>query len=203
MINIQEILIASLQKRNIFHSEADFQHHLAWYIHTELKNIELRLEYPLSKSNSNRWEYCDIILKSPCNIGVELKYKTKAASTYVKDELFELKDQRAQDVGRYDFLKDVQRLENWCIENKIDFGYAIMLTNDSSYWSIPKNSNTVDKKFRLHSRKITGKLAWGKEASAGTMKNREKPIILLNEYELDWNDVYNSGFKYLFLQVKC
>jgi hypothetical protein len=43
MVNIQEILITSLKDRNIFHSEADFQHHLAWHIHTELQNPQLRL----------------------------------------------------------------------------------------------------------------------------------------------------------------
>ena len=107
--NIQEILKISLKDRNVFHSEADFQHHLAWCIHTELQDSKLRLEYPLSKNNSNRREYCDIVLKSPHNIGIELKYKTKLLTANVKNEYFELKNQGAQDIGRYDFLKDVQR----------------------------------------------------------------------------------------------
>ena len=166
-------------------------------------NPALRLEYPLSKNNSNRWEYCDIILKSPRNIGIELKYKTKLLTTNIGNECFELKNQGAQDIGRYDFLKDVQRLETWCIEKRIDFGYAIMLTNDNHYWSIPKRS-TVDKDFRLHNRKITGSLKWGNKASTGTMRNRENPITLKNKYMLEWKDIDNySDFKYIFLQVKC
>lgn len=203
MANIQEILTTCLKDRNIFHSEADFQHHLAWCIHTELQNPELRLEYPLSKDDSNRWEYCDIVLKSPCNIGIELKYKTKLFTTNIGSESFELKNQGAQDIGRYDFLKDVQRLETWCTEKRIDFGCAIILTNDNQYWSIPKK-DTIDKDFRLHNRKITGSLKWGDKASAGTMRSREKPIVLKNKYSLEWKDVNDSSdFRYIFLEVKC
>ncbi len=203
MVNIQEILITSLKDRNIFHSEADFQHHLAWHIHTELQNPQLRLEYPLSKNGSNRWEYCDIVLKSPCNIGIELKYKTKRFTTKIEGESFELKDQSAQDTGRYDFLKDVQRLETWCIEKRIDFGCAIILTNDSSYWS-ESEKDTVDKDFRIHNRQITGSLKWGEKASTGTMRSREKPIILKNEYSLEWKDVSSSSdFRYIYLEVKA
>ena len=200
MINIQKILTTSLKDRSIFHSEADFQHHLAWCIHTELKNSELRLEYPLLKNDLNGWEYCDIFIKSTCNIGIELKYKTKLLTTNIGSERFKLKNQQAQDIGRYDFLKDVQRLENWCNNKRIDFGYAIILTNDHLYWSSTKR-NTNDKDFRLHDRKITGKLRWEEKASAKILKKTGKSITLKNEYLLEWKDV-NSNFKYLFLQVK-
>ena len=208
MVNIQEILITSLKDRNIFHSEADFQHHLAWHIHTELQNPQLRLEYPLSKNGSNRWEYCDIVLKSPYNIGIELKYKTKRFTTKIEGESFELKDQSAQDEGRYDFLKDVKRLETWCKDGKINSGYAIILTNDSSYWTKPTKDDTKDKDFRLHNRKIIDKLDldWKKDTSKTTKKGRGG-FKLENEYSLEWKDVDsnvpNSNFRYILLKVEC
>jgi len=200
-MNIKNILTASLEKRCIFHSEADFQHHLAWLIHESSKAAKIRLEYPLSRDDSTRWEYCDILLNAPRRIGIELKYKTKLASINVGEERFELKNQAAQDIGRYDFLKDVLRLEKWCAEGTISSGYAIILTNDHTYWTPPKNENTVDKDFRIHNRVISGKLAWGEKASAGTMKKRESPIVLKNEYSLEWKDSPDSDFKYLFLSI--
>ncbi len=208
MVNIQEILITSLKDRNIFHSEADFQHHLAWHIHTELQNPQLRLEYPLSKNGSNSWEYCDIVLKSPYNIGIELKYKTKRFTTKIEGESFELKNQSAQDIGRYGFLKDVKRLETWCKDGKINSGYAIILTNDSSYWTKPTKDDTKDKDFRLHNRKIINKLDldWKKDTSKTTKKGRGG-FKLENEYSLEWKDVDsnvpNSNFRYILLKVEC
>lgn len=199
MTNIQEILIAALKERSIFHSEADFQHHFAWWIHTKLENAELRLEYPVSKDDSVRREYCDIVLKSPSNIGIEVKYKTNSLIKRVKQECFDLRES-PQDLARYDFLNDVQRLENWCLEKKIDCGYAILLTNHHLYWSAPRGY-TNDKNFRIHNRKITGELTWAPKSGAGT---KRKPIILKKEYELNWQDVDNSeGFRYLFVEVKC
>ena len=202
MKDINNILIASLHDRCIFHSEADFQHHLAWRIHQEIENAKLRLEYPLSKDDSNHWEYCDILLRTPNIIGLELKYKTKLLSTEVNEEYFELKNQGAQDTGRYDFLKDVSRLEKWCEQGRINIGYAIILTNDHLYWTSPSDKNTVDKEFRIHDRVISGRLSWGNNASAGTMKSREKPIALKEEYILKWKNSPNPGFKYLLLKIR-
>lgn len=200
MIDIKHILEASLNDRFIFHSEADFQHHLAWRIHQEIENSKIRLEYPLSKDESNRWEYCDILVQSPPITGLELKYKTKFLTTQINNEQFELKNQGAQDIGRYDFLKDISRLETWCDQGRIKIGYAIILTNDHSYWT-PPTRDTVDKEFRIHNRSISGKLSWGDEASAGTMKSRERPIALRSKHSIEWNDSPHPDFKYLLLKI--
>ena len=193
--------MAALQERCVFHSEADFQHHLAWHIHNELGHGEIRLEHPFLKSDSNHREYCDIVLKSPSRIGIELKYKTRSMSININGECFELKNQAAQDLGRYDFLKDVSRLKRWCIENRIGSGYAILLTNDRSYWTCPKKTNTADKDFRIHNRTVSGKLAWGSGASAGTTKGREARIVLHDKYDLEWKDTPRHDFKYLLLKI--
>lgn len=202
MIKIQDIITACLSERCIFHSEADFQHHLTWHIHSEVDDAELRLEFPLSKDDSNRWEYCDILLKAPYQLGIELKYKTILMSSVVGDEPFELKNQGAQDIGRYDFLKDVSRLEHWCTLGRIDSGCAIILTNDHSYWTPPRNINTIDRDFRIHNRTVSGALSWGQKASTGTTKNREQPIVLGNTYSLEWLDAPCDGFKYLLIDIK-
>ena len=201
MIDIKAILDSSLNDRCIFHSEADFQHHFSWRIHQEIADAKIRLEYPLSKDETNRWEYCDILIHTPQTLGLELKYKTKLLSTQVNGEQFELKNQGAQDIGRYDFLKDVSRLEKWSEQQRIDIGYAIILTNDHSYWT-PPIRETIDKDFRIHNGSISGELSWGDLVSAGSIKNREEPIVLKNEYSIEWTDTPHPDFKYLLLEIK-
>jgi len=93
--------------------------------------------------------------KTKKNIGLmELKYKTKSAEVVINGERFKLKNQSAQDTGRYDFLKDVSRLED-CVDKLPNaIGYAIFLTNDPLYWNFPRKTDTEDKDFRLYEGRI-------------------------------------------------
>jgi hypothetical protein len=59
-----------------------------------------------------------------------LKYKTRGLSVQIENEQYRLKDQSTQDVGRYDFIKDIQRLEHVSVGQKNFVGYAVLLTND-------------------------------------------------------------------------
>jgi hypothetical protein len=50
MLSLEDILEAMRDlstQRPIFHSEADFQHALAWYFHQQFPDAHIRLEYPL------------------------------------------------------------------------------------------------------------------------------------------------------------
>ncbi len=87
-------------------------------------------------------------------MAIELKYKTRKLHVNVEEEIFNLLDQSAQDIGRYDFLKDIQRLERIVFDRNDIAGYAVFLTNDSAYWITPRNSNTVDASFRIHQGRI-------------------------------------------------
>ena len=86
-------------------------------------------------------------------------------------------------------------------------GYAILLTNDSSYWKPSRNLRTVDQEFRLHEgRRIEGNLNWN-GASEGTMHKRKEAIKLKNSYHTRWegyseiNSKKNGKFRYLALRV--
>ena len=201
MINIKTILTSSLRERCIFHSEADFQHHLAWHIHKDVKTAKLRLEYPFPRIGSDRLEYCDILLRSPEKVGLELKYKTKAVVLDINGEDFRLRNHSARDTGRYDFLKDLSRLEQWLEQGRIDYGFVVMLSNDCQYWTIPQNGYLNDREFRIHNSTVSGILSWGERTSPNTMKSRKTPITLRNEYRLEWNDIHNSDFRYLLLKI--
>ena len=131
----------------MFHSEADFQHALAWQIHEAAPESQVRLEVSVIPVEAQGM-FLDIWLPVE-GIAIELKYKTRGLELEQDDESFALRNQSAQDQGRYDFLRDIQRLE--LMRSKLEqcrAGYAVLLTNDSSYWKVPTQRDTVDTDFR-------------------------------------------------------
>src|SRR5204863_66199 len=139
---------------------------------------------------------------------LELKYKTRRLDTDLDGEAYRLLDQSAQNQGRYDFLLDVARLEQLTTANSSIIGAAVLLTNDSSYWAPPGPGQPLDAAFRLHEGySLTGELAWGAAASAGTKAGREATIKLAGPYCAAWTDYYklsmqvNGAFRYLLVNV--
>lgn len=206
-MNIHSILSQLSQKRPIFHSEADFQHALAWEIHNNYPNASIRLE--INPYVNGQRAYIDILTRiGKTAYAIELKYKTRKLDTTHSGEAFHLLNQSAQDLGRYDFIKDVVRLERFIDIHPNAKGFAIFLTNDSSYWKEVLNRDTVDQAFRLYeNRMMEGKLIWGKRASAGTIRGRENYLSLSKKYHLRWNnfsqlsDDKKTSFKYLLLEI--
>ena len=188
MIEIGEVLSVLAKKRPVFHSEADFQHAFAWEIHQKLPTASVRLELPVQAKN--KFLHIDVwVAAQGAILAVELKYKTRGLSVKIGDEQYRLRDHSAQDIGRYDFMKDIQRLEQVAVAHQNITGYAILLTNDSAYWVEPANHSTVDANFRIHDGRIVeGVLAWGAKASDGTKKDREQPLELQGKYLLQWVD---------------
>ncbi len=187
-MEINKILSALAEQRPIFHSEADFQHAFAWEIHQQLPEASVRLELPVQVGK--QFLHIDVwVAYQDAVLAVELKYKTRGLSIQIGNEQYHLKNQSAQDIGRYDFLKDVQRLERVGAQHQNFKGYAILLTNDSAYWVKSTDFKTVDADFRLYDgRVIEGVLAWSDKASDGTKKNRERAIELQGKYRLCWTD---------------
>ncbi len=205
MLDIDAVLTDLSESRGVFHSEADFQHAVAWQLHKAMPDRQIRLEFNPFPAEHKRM-YVDIWLPSE-EVAVELKYPTRKLDSEWRGELFALRNQAAQDLIRYDFLKDIQRLERMVMENQAKVGVAILLTNDSSYWKQGRRA-TVDADFRIHeSRRLTGKLKWSDRASMGTTKNREAPIRLQGSYDVHWQDysVVPEGtyrrFRYLAVAV--
>jgi hypothetical protein len=188
MLEISEILADLAKKRSIFHSEADFQHAFAWEIHQKLSEASVRLELPVQIKS--QFLHIDVwVVNKDEVLAVELKYKTRGLSVQIGNEHYRLKDQSAQDIGRYDFLKDIQRLEQVAAVQSNFIGYAIFLTNDSAYWVKSLGRNTVDAEFRIDDARILkGTCSWGPHASIGTKKDREQPITLQNKYLIHWEN---------------
>ena len=123
-------------------------------------------------------------------LAIELKYLTSAVHADVAGEAFQLRSQAAQDLGRYDILKDLVRVERLVAAGLADRGIVVALTNDSTYWRGPgrgTSPNYADLRL-MEGRALDGTMAWGPATGAGTMRGREAPIELRGNYVCDWTD---------------
>lgn len=186
-LDFHTIITHLSQKRPIFHNEADFQHALAWEIREHHPDAKIRLEMKVHGPSTK--VYVDILaVHEGRKYAVELKYKTRRFECDIDGEVFSLNNHGAQDIGRYDVLKDLQRLEQMVAAGVVDEGTLVFLTNDSSYSSDPKEEKqTADQDFRLHEgRRVQGALTWGEQTGQGTMKGREEPLPIHGQYGLHW-----------------
>jgi hypothetical protein len=127
----------------------------------------------------------------------ELKYKTRATVVRVGTEVYSLQDHGAQPPGRYDFVKDVERLESITEGLPGSIAYAILLTNDSAYWCEPRSPGDTSAAFSLSDgRLLSGHLDWSAGASAGTKRKRQEPIDLKGRYTVRWRDYSDIGSRY-------
>jgi hypothetical protein len=208
MLDIDDVMAHLAIERPVFHSEADFQHALAWEIHRRLPDAAIRLELP--HALPHRPIHLDLWVRhGDAALAIELKYPTRAFVADIGGEEFALKNHGAQDLLRYDFIKDIQRVEQIVAGRDGVAGYAILLTNDPLIWRQGKDSS-IDAAFHLwEGRTLTGPVAWAAHAGAGTTKGRETPLALHGAYDLRWRDysqpdtAHDVRFRYLAVGVEA
>lgn len=187
MLNIHAVMTELAKTRAIFHSEADFQFALAWQIHEMMPDSQIRLEF---KPFSSERMYLDIWIRNQ-ETAIELKYLSRKLESKYGSEQFTLREQGAQDLIRYDFLKDIARIESVAQSSVAKRGLAILLTNDPLYWDRRRlrRANAIDINFHVHEgRAVTGELAWPDSAGKGTTQGRKEPITLRDSYNLRRRD---------------
>ena len=202
MLDIHALLNGLAAERPVFHSEADFQFALAWRIR-ERTGQPVRLEW---KPFARKGMYLDLWLPQT-GVAVELKYVTRRFDADWRGESFSLRNHAAQPPRRYDFLKDLARLELVASElPPARGGIAVLVTNQPAFWKPPSRSDTVDAAFRLHEgRRLDAEMAWSAETGAKTKEGREAPIFLKGSYTLEWRDYAtlsgNAGARFRYLAV--
>jgi hypothetical protein len=120
-----------------------------------------------------------------------------------------LLNQGAEDISRYDFIRDIVRVESVVRDHPDTTGFVLALTNESLYWRVPTaGRDTADGAFRLHEgATLSGTLGWRPGTGAGTTKGREKDHGLTGSYELHWRDYSRVAdgpagtFRYRLLEV--
>ncbi len=195
--SLQELSIPELskildefgQKQVVFQSEAQFQFELAWRLQevfdckVKLEDLTVLIKKTYKHKNGKdktqlQKVYTDIVLeKNDYRVAIELKYKT-AELKYGDVIVF---NHGATDLGRYDYLWDVNRVEllvhkdvkiaieqsiakeldcdvEYTISKQYNAGFAVLLTNDNDYWTQNHNmKNTIDKQFCIGQDDISGK----------------------------------------------
>lgn len=132
MINLENSLRCLFEEGRVFVSEADFQFAYSWKLKELYPEANIRLEYIPWLYDKNMHIDIAVCINNQM-VPIELKYKTRGFKGIVGGEAVRLKDQSAQDCGRYDFLYDIQRMEGITKSGlyPIDRAYAVLLTNDS------------------------------------------------------------------------
>lgn len=140
--------------------------------------------------------YFDIVLEhveegKSQYIGIELKYKLKEVNLKAEETAFKrfgtlpsrqpetkankngiklVSNQAAENEGRYDFWKDVKRLELLAqhFNESVIGGIAIFLTNQSSYYSKKDNTNYKYSAFNFTYKERGKPLNWNHKAKSAT-----------------------------------
>lgn len=193
-------------KRPLFHSEADFQHSLALELTTGHPKLRVRLERPLQLNGGQ--SYIDMILiEENIQIAVELKYKTKKLVCVHGGENFSLRTHAATNLARYDFVKDIGRVEALKSCKLISKGFVVFLTNDSSYWNNNSGTNAMGKAFYFSQGQtiVPGHHSWTPNPNIKSIgKEREAALLIAGRYPISWNSyskISQQEFKYLLLEV--
>jgi hypothetical protein len=187
---IQIYLADYLNRKNIFDKV-----YLEYHIPTNIL-----WNYPWKDSNNI---YVDIVVfVGGRYYPIEIKYKTVSQAVPLKvfgtPSPVILGHHGAQNIGCYDFWKDIKRLELFeeNFEN-VEQGIMLFVTNDSSYLQPPRNNKVGYAQFSIeHNLEIEkgSKLDWNGALSIST--NRP-PITINHAYSLKWHELKLKQHKYL------
>ena len=192
----------------LFYNERDFQINLAFFLKNTNYYDNVLLEYSLPASTMLNFSdiRIDIVLvKENLYFPIELKYKTKKGlgnlnrfgKTFSNVEV--LKNQAAQNIGRYSFWKDVERLE--AVKKRfinIDTGFCIFLTNDAYYKKSPQGASGA---FTMEAgTELTGNVNW---KTPVTIADYYPKIAFEGKYKIEkWDNVKNEGIDFYYTIVE-
>lgn len=210
IVEIIEVALSSCEY--FFTREQEIQIYLANKLNQKniFDNVYLEYHIPSNVLTNYPWKdsnniYIDIVVFAEGKYyPIEIKFKT--ISQTLPFNLFGtpspivLGHHGAQNIGCYDFWKDIKRLE--LFEEKFEsVGQGIMLfvTNDESYLKIPRNNEVGYAQFSIHEYRIVESgqiLDWN---GALTISVNRPPITLNNSYILNWRKLNLKQHKYLLL----
>lgn len=211
---VRNDVLAFLESNDeLLFNERDFQMHLAtWLRGSTNRYDDVDVEYyvpwqELQKVGKYVWESelrLDVVVKKDGEYcPVELKYKTKKVERQISrfdeelnDKVVVMKNQGAQDLGMYDFWKDVRRVE--LVRNRfkrVKGGLAVFVTNDPLY----------TKKSRENSNNFLFNMDEGEHDTAKHWQNPESTCAKTHpdfeverEYAIEWHSRTIDGVKFYY-----
>ena len=193
-----------------FYNEASLQLNLSNYLINTGHYASIEVEYLIVSPDEveglkSKRCFIDVVVKS--ELGeyalLELKYPlhipeglitSRLGSNDLKKEDYAV-NQGAQNVVRYLFWKDVKRIEYFSSLSKDAVGgIALLLTNDSIYWTAPKSEGDTMALYREFSLKAgqsslsTKSRRWREEDGTERVWNSYPGFDLEKAYPLYWGD---------------
>ena len=197
-------------------NERDFQMHLATWLRTSSNNYDdVDVEYyvPHQALEDYIWQSelrLDIVVKKDGEYcPVELKYKTKKVERKISrfdedliDDVVVMKNQGAQDLGMYDFWKDVRRVE--LVRNRFERvkgGLAVFVTNDGFYTKGSKESSN-NYLFNMSASKAHSKQKYWANPESTCAKTHPN-FEVEREYSIEWRtrEIDKVGFYYCVVTI--
>ena len=215
---VQKDVFAFWESYNeLLFNERDFQMHLAtWLRNSDNHYDDVDVEYYVPKTELDNYIWdselrLDIVVKKDGEYcPVELKYKTKKVERQISrfdemldDKVVVMKNQGAQDLGMYDFWKDVRRVE--LVRNRfknVKGGLAVFVTNDQLYTKASRqNSNNY--LLNMTEGKHSVIKHWQNEDSACAKMKSYKSFEVEKEYSIKWHhrNVDNIPFHYCVVYI--
>ncbi len=192
-----------------FHNEASLQLNLSNYLINTGHYASIEVEYLIVSPDeveglTSKRCFIDIVVKNESGeyALLELKYPlyipegviTSRLGANIKPEIYAVK-QGAQNVVRYLFWKDVKRIEYFSsLSKEVVGGIALLLTNDSIYWTAPKSEGDATALYREFSLKAgqsslsTKSRRWREEDGTERVWNSYPGFDLEKAYPLYWGD---------------
>jgi len=180
-------------------NERDLQIHLATWLRNSANaydDVEVEYYVPCQELTNYVWKSelrLDVVVKKDGEYcPVELKYKTRKVKRKITrfeedltDDVVVMKNQGAQDLGMYDFWKDVRRVELVrkrfkCVKN----GLAVFVTNDMFYTK-GSNESSNNYLFNMNGGQAHSKLKhWANPES--TCAKTHPDFEVEKEYTIEW-----------------
>lgn len=206
----QDVFAFLESNKELLFNERDFQINLATWLRNsanQYDDVDVEYYVPKSEIENYIWDSelrLDIVVKKDDNYcPVELKYKTKQVERKItrfdeelNDKVVVMKNQSAQDLGMYDFWKDVRRVELVCNRfERVKGGLAVFVTNDECYVKGSKessNSYLLNLTEGVHSKHKY----WAnpESACAKTHPNFE----VEKEYTIEWHNKVVDGIEFYY-----
>jgi hypothetical protein len=210
---IIEIIEEALSNRTEFFTrEQEIQIYLSDYLNQKKIFDNIFLEYHISSSCLLNYPWKDannvyidiVVLSKGIYYPIEIKFKTVSQQVplnfFGTSTFTTLGHHGAQNIGCYDFWKDIRRLE--LIEenfNSVNKGIMLFVTNDESYLLPPRNHDVGYAQFSIEDYRIVKSgqtLNWN---GALSISINRPPIKLNREYVLNWKKLTLHQHSYLLL----
>lgn len=197
-------------------NEMDFQMQLSLHLLLTNHYEDVNVEYYLPTKNTHLLEgynwnsnmRVDIVVSREGEfIPIELKYPTKSVTRDVSrygviiNDFPVLRNQGAQDLVKYNFWKDVRRVELLKkIFPSVKYGLAILLTNDLNYLKETRSEAACSGFSTSGKYSVGGEMKWKEEVA---LKTSHPDFYLEGQYQIKWNPltIDNETFQYTVVEV--